>query len=272
MTHKPATATAVTVAAIGGGYLLYQYAKKQDFGIPDPGSIAGGVVESIRETVSSSTSKITKEVFSVGDQITKEVFSVGDLPQDRALSTKEKKAIKSRGDPGKTWSLSPDTTAQIKSAPKSAGSWVDNVVNTISTAPPAKKGSTRGVPTGELSEYTPKQQQETVFASNGYKGPSLLGWFTRPAKTVTGTGLKQTGVYVPGYGIAQNVTLPKGGGATTKQTVQAKTPSSGRVKVGGSFGSEEAEAKKATRVSGTVSRKKQSVQAAKNKKLSVRRA
>jgi hypothetical protein len=252
MSHKPATAAAVTVAAIGGGYLLYQYAKKQDFGIPDPGSIAGGVVESIRETVSSSISKTTKEV-----------FSFGDLPQDRALSSKQKKAIKARAEPGKTWSLSPDTTAQITTAPKSAGSWVESCLDTISTAPPAKKGPTRGVPTGELSEYTPKQQQKTVFASNHYKGPSLLGWFTSPAKTVTGTGLKQTGVYVPGYGIAQNVTLPKGNGSPSSKGAAT----SKRVSVGSSYGDESAVAKTAYRVgTGPGSIKK-----AKTKKLTVRR-
>jgi len=252
MSHKPATAAAVTVAAIGGGYLLYQYAKKQDFGIPDPGSIAGGVVESIRETVSSSISKNTKEI-----------FSFADLRQDRALSSKQKKAIKARAEPAKTWSLSPDTTAQITTAPKSAGSWVESRLDAIFTAPPAKKGPTRGVPTGELSEYTPKQQQKTVFASNGYKGPSLLGWFTRPAKTVTGTGLKQTGVYVPGYGIAQNVTLPKGNGSPSSNGAAT----SKRVSVGSRYGDESAVAKTAYRVgTGPGSIKK-----AKTKKLTVRR-
>lgn len=203
-------------AAIGvGGYLLYKYLENKDIdiGIPDPGNIAAGVTETIKETTTT---------------IIKEVTSWGDLPEDRALSDAEEAAITGREEPGKPWSLSKETTSQIRKAPKSAGAWTENLIKAITTADPAKKGPTRGVPTGVLSEYTPEEMKRTVFKDKSYKGPSLFGWLTRPAQAITGTGLNQTGVYVPGVGIAQNVTLSGEGRSTTKAdtTARRKTGSS----------------------------------------------
>ncbi len=242
------SAVAPYVAIGVGGYLLLKAIDKKelpDFGIPNPWEIAGGAYDSVKDTVVNVVNETSKAV--------SDIVSLEPIPPEKTKSPQTVKAIEARKEAAKPWTLKPETTKALESYVSTPGGVVEEQL---------EKYFPKKVPTGVLSEYTPKIARETVFEDKSYKGPSLFGWLFKPIST------KKTasGVYVPGYGIAQNVTLPKGTGVTTKQTVRPKTPTGGRVKVGGSFGSEEAEAKKATRVPGTKARKKT------DKKLTVRRA
>ena len=159
----------------------------------------GGIGAGFGGAMEGAGAEVTKYISETTRTVITEVGSIGDLDPDRALSEKEEAAIKGREAQGQPWSLKPKSTKQIREAPKSAGAWTENLIDAILTGDPAKKGPTRGVPTGVLSEYTFKEAEKTVYEDEQYKGPSLFGWLTRPASEIVGKK-PQTSPFYPGMG------------------------------------------------------------------------
>lgn len=201
------------VLAAGAYYLSKKDEEISDFfgGI---GAGAGGLFSGAAEGAGALLGDAAK---AITEPIT--VAVTFEPSETKAPSTV--KAIESRKAPGQEWSLKPETVKALEEYVSTPGGVVEEQLQKY--FPPK-------VPTGELSEYTPEEQKRTVFEDKQYKGPSLLGWFTRPAGAITRTGPgrpAQTGVYVPGVGIAPTVTLGKEGWSKTKATRSRKAGTSG---------------------------------------------
>lgn len=181
---------------------------------------AAGVIE-IPSKIVEIPSKIVERTTTIISETGEAVTDVVTVKPESTKSPKTKATIKARSEPGQAWSLEPETIKAVEEYVSTPGGVVEELL---------EKYIPKRVPTGELSEYTIEEQKRTVFEDNSYKGPSLLGWLTRPAGAIAGTGLggkAQEGVYVEGLGIVPKGTIPGGGFSKSKNTKSRKAGTGG---------------------------------------------